>query len=124
VVNLCEEDHYVFGDEQTLVQVFINLLSNARDASPEDSDVLIESLQKGNSNLITVTDQGSGISTDKQEKIFEPFFTTKEPGKGTGLGLALVYSIIEEHQGSISVKSPVDLSNNSGTQFLISLPQA
>ncbi|CAH0992253.1 Adaptive-response sensory-kinase SasA [Sinobacterium norvegicum] len=124
VVNLCEEDHYVFGDEQTLVQVFINLLSNARDASPEDSDVLIESLQKGNNHLITVTDQGSGISADKQEKIFEPFFTTKEPGKGTGLGLALVYSIIEEHQGSISVKSPVDLSNNSGTQFLISLPQA
>ncbi|ROR98631.1 two-component sensor kinase CbrA [Sinobacterium caligoides] len=122
IVNLCEEDHLVFGDEQTLVQVFINLLSNARDASPDQGTVLIESLQNGNTLNITVTDQGSGISADKQEQIFEPFFTTKEPGKGTGLGLALVYSIIEDHQGRISVISPVDISNNKGTQFVISLP--
>jgi signal transduction histidine kinase len=54
-----------------------------------------------------VIDQGSGIEEDKLDHIFDPFFTTKEVGKGTGLGLALVYSIIEEHYGHISIESPV-----------------
>jgi signal transduction histidine kinase len=54
-----------------------------------------------------VVDQGSGIAEDKRDHIFDPFFTTKEVGKGTGLGLALVYSIIEEHYGHISIDSPM-----------------
>ena len=55
--------------------------------------------------------------------MFEPFFTTKEPGTGTGLGLALVYSIIEEHYGQITVESPIDEATMRGTRFTITLPR-
>ncbi len=110
----------IFGDEQRLLQVFLNLLNNARDASEADSDILITLYQMNNEAFVNITDQGSGIPTAIQERVFEPFFTTKEPGKGTGLGLALVFGIIEEHEGSIKMVSPV--KNNKGTSFIVCLP--
>lgn len=68
-------------------------------------------------------DQGSGIPKAIRQQVFEPFFTTKDPGKGTGLGLALVYSIVEEHYGQISIDSPVDPHSGRGTRLRISLPR-
>ncbi|MGK0498640.1 MAG: Na+/proline symporter/signal transduction histidine kinase [Oceanicoccus sp.] len=118
--NDCPDDCYVIGDSQRLLQVFVNLLSNARDASPEFSTVSINSTLQGQQVIIAVTDRGTGISKALQEQIFDPFFTTKEPGEGTGLGLSLVYSIIDDLGGHISVDSPAD-PVNGGTRFSIRL---
>jgi PAS domain S-box-containing protein len=106
-LNECDPDWQVVGDSQRLVQVFINLLGNARDASPDFSIIRVLGQVDPHQATINVIDQGSGIPEDKLDHIFDPFFTTKEVGKGTGLGLALVYSIIEEHYGHISIESPV-----------------
>ena len=120
--NHCDEQHSAIADSQRLLQVFINLLSNARDASPADSPVVIASRAAGQQLIITVTDEGTGISEQHQEQIFDPFFTTKEAGQGTGLGLSLVYSIVDDLQGVISVESPV--SQGRGTRFIIKLTRA
>ncbi len=120
--NYCDEAWYAYADAQRLLQVFVNLLSNARDASPEDSLVSVNCQKDGQQLLIQVVDRGVGISKEHQEQIFDPFFTTKEPGEGTGLGLSLVYSIVDELNGSISVESPVDLEYG-GTCFSIRLKQ-
>ncbi|MFW9605208.1 MAG: sensor histidine kinase, partial [Pseudomonas sp.] len=71
----------------------------------------------------SVEDEGPGIPRSIVHRLFEPFFTTKDPGKGTGLGLALVYSIIEEHYGHISIDSPCDAQQQRGTRFRLTLPR-
>ena len=68
--------------------------------------------------LISIKDNGTGISPEVKSKIFEPFFTTKDVGEGTGLGLSIVFKIIDVHQGTIEVNTEV----GSGTEFLITLP--
>ncbi len=123
-VNQLESQLSVMGDPQRLIQVFVNLLSNSRDASPKYGDVVIEAAQSGQQVRITVTDYGTGIAPELQDRIFEPFFTTKEPGEGTGLGLAMVYSIIEDHKGGIDIESPAHQDTANGTRFIISLPAA
>jgi signal transduction histidine kinase len=120
--NCCDNSE-VLGDYQGLLQVFVNLLSNARDASKIDGYITIDCHTENDQVIIKTCDAGHGISSEQQEQIFEPFFTTKEPGKGTGLGLALVFSIIESHQGHISVRSPINVDSNSGTEFSIQLPK-
>lgn len=120
-INECSPEHRALGDSQRLVQVFINLLSNARDASEDDSDIRVSSEICDHKLVIKVIDQGCGIEEDKLEHIFEPFFTTKEVGKGTGLGMALVYSIIEEHYGHIAVASPPE-GQEKGTEIRLDLP--
>ncbi|WP_271273038.1 sensor histidine kinase [Aliamphritea hakodatensis] len=112
----------ISGDPQRLLQVFVNLLNNASDASEEQDEICIEAAYEEGSIVIRVTDQGSGISAEHQAKIFEPFFTTKDPDKGTGLGLSLVYNIIIEHYGSINIVSPANNKQNKGTQVVITLP--
>jgi len=72
---------------------------------------------------LIVEDEGSGIPRAIQDRLFEPFFTTKDPGEGTGLGLALVYSIVEEHYGQINIDSPADPETQRGTRFRITLPR-
>ncbi|PKF72214.1 ATPase [Pseudomonas fluvialis] len=121
--NQCDPQHWVDGDSQRLAQVIINLLSNARDASPAGGLIRISSQASEHSVEWLVEDQGSGIPKAILQQVFEPFFTTKDPGKGTGLGLALVYSIVEEHYGQISIDSPVDPHSGRGTRLRISLPR-
>ncbi|MCQ4348152.1 ATP-binding protein [Pseudomonas stutzeri] len=121
--NLCDPQHWVEGDPQRLAQVLINLLSNARDASPPGGAIRVRSEAGADSVELTVEDEGPGIPQSIVERLFEPFFTTKDPGKGTGLGLALVYSIVEEHYGQITIDSPADPERQRGTRIRISLPR-
>lgn len=120
--NKINPELIINGDEQKLIQVFINLLSNARDASHPLDEIEVEAAQIERFIEIWVTDRGEGIKKEDQEKVLEPFFTTKDPGKGTGLGLAMVYSIVQEHGGSIEIESPVYESTQSGTRFIIRIP--
>lgn len=120
--NQCDPRHFVLADEQRLLQVFINLLSNARDASPTDGMVRIESVQLDDRVSITISDEGSGISEQYREQVFDPFFTTKEPGEGTGLGLPLVYNIVTELNGKISIGDAEATSHRSGARITVELP--
>lgn len=122
-LNDCKPEHWVEGDNQRLVQVLVNLLSNARDASPTNGNIRVYSLANEQQVELIVEDEGSGIPRSIIDRLFEPFFTTKDPGKGTGLGLALVYSIIEEHYGHISIDSPCDVQRQRGTRICITLPR-
>jgi PAS domain S-box-containing protein len=121
-LNECPDDLMVLGDEQRLVQVFVNLLANARDASPEGGVVRVSGNHDGYSAIIKVCDEGPGIPEDQLDHVFEPFYTTKAPNKGTGLGLSLVYSIVEEHYGNIQVESPADRNTGRGTCVRLKLP--
>jgi signal transduction histidine kinase/Na+/proline symporter len=123
-VNEVPEEFEVICEPQRLAQVFINLLGNARDASPPHEKVIVDAAiePKRETLSITVTDRGAGIKEEVMDHIFDPFFTTKEVGKGTGLGLFLSYTIVEEHYGHISARSPVYLLEGIGTQFTIRLP--
>ena len=124
--NAAQPDHCVKGDQQKLTQVFINLFSNARDAMQHeqaaDGKVSISSQQLDHTIVVDVEDNGSGIPAEVLKRIYEPFVTTKDPGKGTGLGMSLVYSIIEEHYGQITIQSPLD-SEKGGTRVTITLPR-
>ncbi len=121
-INSCPPALTVQGDEQRLVQVFINLLSNARDASEPRGRVEVSGNLDGYSAIIEVCDNGSGIPAEQLDHIFEPFYTTKGSKQGMGLGLSLVYSIIEEHYGNIQVQSPADPDTQRGTRFILRLP--
>jgi Na+/proline symporter/signal transduction histidine kinase len=117
-INRCDQSIIVQGHSQKLVQVFVNLLRNAGEASGQDQSILIDAEIRVDNVQITVKDFGEGIKEEHLSKIFEPFFTTKNVGEGTGLGLSLTYNIIQEHAGSISVSSEL----GDGCQFRVSLP--
>ena len=106
----------VLIDERRMKQVFFNLVKNAQDAMPSGGLLTIATLRSGSEVLINVCDTGIGMSDENLRKIFEPYYTTKE--NGTGLGLTLVYKIIKEHRGEISV----DSREGEGSEFVISLP--
>lgn len=122
IENWIGKDCFVRGDEQRLIQVFVNLLTNAHDACEEGTLIRISAKGIADYVELSVEDQGPGIPKQIQDSILEPFFTTKNPGEGTGLGLSMVYSIVEDHEGSIAVVSPSDLATQSGTKFVIKLP--
>jgi signal transduction histidine kinase len=105
------------GDRQRLLQVFVNLLSNACDAS--DPGGLIEmDTRVGRAGVqVTVRDHGHGIPPSTLEKVLEPFFTTKEPGRGTGLGLPLAHKILQDHGGQLAIES-----DSGGTRVTVTLP--
>ncbi|MDO3381955.1 ATP-binding protein [Gilvimarinus algae] len=121
--NRIADNAIIAGDLQQMIQVFINLLSNARDASEEEGRVMLESQEDEDNITITVTDEGEGIAPEHIDQILEPFFTTKDPGEGTGLGLAMVYSIVDDHGGSLDVISPANPSTQRGAQIVIKLPR-
>ena len=108
----------VMGNPQELNQVFLNLLVNAAHAIESSGRIHVTTRMNDGHVEVRVCDTGCGIPEDCRHRIFEPFFTTKEVGKGTGLGLHLVYRIVESHGGRIAVESEV----GAGTTFLVSLP--
>jgi len=120
--NECDRHVRIESEPQRLMQVFINLLSNARDASDEFGTITIYSSSTAAGVLINVVDEGCGIPASQIDNIYEPFYTTKAPGEGTGLGLSLVYSIIRDLGGEISARSPVDTERKRGTEMSIRLP--
>jgi len=115
-----DEDVIVIGNAIQIEQVFINLLSNARDALANAANkvITITCSIKAETVHITVSDTGPGIPNGLEQRIFDPFFTTKEVGAGTGLGLSITYGIIKEHQGTIAVEN----LPGEGALFLIELP--
>lgn len=121
--NECDDDVFVVGDRQRLTQVFINLLSNAIDASPNHNEIIIRAHNHGLRVHIEIEDFGMGLPAGKiRDVLFEPFVTTKEIGKGTGLGLALVHGIISEHDGKIQLTDKSDYDQGRGVIVQIVLP--
>lgn len=118
--NRCDRELLVLADSQRLLQVFVNLLGNARDACTAEGRAEVSASCDEHQVTVAVEDNGSGIPGPLQGQVFEPFFTTKETGEGTGLGLALVYSIIEDFGGSIRLESP-PAGRSHGTRFLLQL---
>jgi signal transduction histidine kinase/CheY-like chemotaxis protein len=123
----------VYADAGELQQALLNLCLNARDAMPSGGTLLLKTekavvteplwdshfdIKPGRYVVFSVSDTGCGIPRDLQQRIFEPFFTTKEVGKGTGLGLALVYGVVRQHKGAIHLYSEVGM----GTTFKLYLP--
>jgi PAS domain S-box-containing protein len=122
-INQVDPALQIRGDLQLMLQVFVNLLNNASDASPPQGRVEIGAQASDTSITLRITDEGSGIAPEHLNHLFEPFFTTKDPGRGTGLGLPLVYNIILQHYGSIEILSPANKKQNNGTQVIITLPR-
>ena len=121
-VNACRRDTRVLADCQRLLQVFINLLSNARDASGDGCAVTVSDIAGADDSVeMRVDDHGHGIESALLPRVFEPFFTTRDPGKGTGLGLPLVYSILEDMGGSVRIESPGPTTTASGTRVILTL---
>ncbi|WP_375764782.1 HAMP domain-containing histidine kinase [Archangium gephyra] len=108
----------VTGRPRQLVQVLVNLLVNAGQATPSGGVVHLGTRREGNQVRVEVRDTGSGMSEETKRHLFEPFFTTKPPGLGTGLGLSVVHGIIKAHGGRIEVESEL----GKGTCFTLYLP--
>jgi PAS domain S-box-containing protein len=132
--NFSKDDLRLHADPGMIDQILLNLVVNARDAMPKGGRIVIETstvefdeisaqqtskARAGAFVCLSVTDTGCGIPPEILPQIFEPFFTTKEIGKGTGLGLATVFGIVQQHKGWINVYSEV----GRGTTFRIYLPR-
>jgi signal transduction histidine kinase len=106
----------IVGDREKLRQVFVNLLVNAMEATPDGGEVELVARVEGARVIVEIRDTGQGIAEDDLPRLFDPFFTTK-PG-GTGLGLSIVRKILEQHGGTISLRSRVGM----GTTTVVELP--
>ena len=133
VQQLTEERTTVHADSNQIVQILMNLATNARDAMPKGGEFTIsteciyldEAFMKihdygrcGHYILMTVSDNGTGMDAATMHRAFEPFFTTKEVGKGTGLGLSIIYGIVKQHNGYVDLYS----KKGKGTQVKVYLP--
>jgi PAS domain S-box-containing protein len=131
--TVAENKLTVMADKGQIEQVLMNLVTNAKDSMPKGGILSIDAspafmdesfahahgfAESGRYVCISVSDTGHGMDSETQRKIFEPFFTTKEVGKGTGLGMAIIYGIIKQHNGYIKVYSEPE----NGTTFRIYLP--
>ena len=134
-ISLAEDTGTLLADRGLLQQMLLNLCINARDAMPDGGRLVVKTqrvelnekycevhpaVKPGTYVMFSVADTGCGIPPEVKDRIFEPFFTTKGVGKGTGLGLAMVYGCVQQHDGTINVYSEPDL----GTTFKIYLPIA
>ena len=130
---ISEKELCVMADKGQIEQVIMNLVTNAKDAMPKGGALTLEITataldedfiarhgfgELGRFGCITITDTGHGMDQETLERIFEPFFTTKEPGKGTGLGMAIIYGIVKQHNGYITVQS----RPGAGSMFSVYLP--
>jgi PAS domain S-box-containing protein len=124
-LDLAETLPPIQGDKNRLEQIFLNLVTNARDAmetlpTEKPRRLTISTRQEDNTVEAVVADTGEGISEQTQKKIFEPFFTTKQVGRGTGLGLSISYSLVKDFKGDIEVESTL----GEGTTFTLTFPIA
>jgi len=121
-LNLGHDLPFVVGNDIQLEQVFINLCNNACDAMEQSEEriLTIQSMAVGDEVLVRVSDTGTGMRPEVQERIFESFFTTKSSAKGTGLGMSISQNIVEQHKGQIRFNSEL----GRGTTFEIYLPVA
>jgi signal transduction histidine kinase len=111
-------------DSDQIVQVLVNLISNAQQAMPEGGEITIGLNGDDDRVTLRVADTGTGIPRDNLDRLFDPFFTTKQVGMGTGLGLAVVHGIVKMHSGAIEVESNDDPATGpTGTAFVIELPR-
>ena len=121
MIKQYQPDAAVKGNPDELLHVLVNLITNAVHAMEHSGGTLtIETTVHNGQVDIRISDTGSGIATDKIPEIFEPFFTTKAPGKGTGLGLYNVKTIVDKMHGTIAVDSRID----QGTTFTLTFPNA
>lgn len=132
-LHLSEDGLFVEGDKSQLTSVILNICLNAKDAMPEGGILIIETFKRKVSPEelihpdarpieyvgVSITDTGIGMDEEIMKHIFEPFFTTKEVGKGTGMGLAMVYGVLHNHGGFVTV----DSSPGNGSRFIIYLPR-
>jgi signal transduction histidine kinase len=123
-INSSVTDPNIMIDTEQMMQVFTNLEKNAVEAMPIGGKLIIDIEGNDSSLKIYFSDTGTGIAEENLDKLFTPFFTTKELGKGTGLGLPLVYGIVKMHKGKIEVESNSDTSKGeTGTTFILTLPR-
>jgi len=110
----------LMGNPSQLKQVVLNMLSNARDATPSGGGIILRTRNSDCKTkvIIEFIDDGCGIEQENLKKIFDPFFTTKDAGEGVGLGLSIVYGIVESHCGKINVESMI----GKGTVFKLIFP--
>ncbi len=100
-----DDSYHVYASPQHMIQIFVNLLNNACDASVNGTPVHVYSRTMDDRIIISVEDQGAGISEQNKSRVFDPFFTTKPVGEGTGLGLPLVYSLVQDHGGRVNIRN-------------------
>ena len=119
-----ESDPVAEVDQDQMVQVLLNLVGNAYDAMPDGGKLWVRTKGDDSWIIFEVQDTGMGIPRENMNKLFEPFFTTKMMGKGTGLGLPVVYGIVKLHRGDISVESNADPAQGpTGSTFRVKLPR-
>ncbi|MDG1165137.1 MAG: ATP-binding protein [Porticoccaceae bacterium] len=111
----------ISGDYHQLLQVFLNLLSNARDASPDGGSISIHAVSTEREIQVDISDQGIGIEENVRSRLFEPFVTTKDPGKGTGLGLWIVFNLVKSLGAEVALASPA-VNSDRGTTVTIRFP--
>ncbi len=127
IIEIRTQEQILQCDHDQMVQVFSNLIKNAIDAMPSGGRLTInveDATGNDNELVFIIRDTGTGISTENMERMFEPFFTTKEDGKGTGLGLPIIYGIVKMHHGNIKVESNDNpQKGQTGTSFMVLLPR-
>ena len=110
----------LLGDEYQLEQVFLQLVNNAHQAMPEGGAITLGSELAGDHARVTVSDTGPDIPDDVAQRVFDPFFTTREVGRGSGMGLSIVYGTVTEHGGRVWIEH----APAGGARFVVELPLA
>jgi signal transduction histidine kinase/CheY-like chemotaxis protein len=117
-MRLPQEPVMVQGDSGQLQQALLNIVINARDAMPQGGVLTVRLRTAGDGCVLSIADTGIGMSEETRTRIFEPFFSTKPTGRGTGLGMAITYGVVQGHHGSLAVTT----AEGKGTTFTIRLP--